>query len=161
MKRRWIITLLLLPVVVLSVLLLTRSLHTVPPDKCSDVYRQYKDTPGIKASFIKDYPINDTTTIDVTTLEASSDAGWESLKKTFNIIDYPPEVLPFVDTMVVEYYFATKDDYSRGMDSVRLNNDFIAVSRFMKKVTVFNIKEEKQIVAILSYNINKQKKNEN
>jgi hypothetical protein len=161
MNRRWTITLLLLPVVVLSVLLLTRSLHTVPPDKCSDVYRQYKDTPGIKASFIKDYPINDTTTIDVTTLEASSDAGWESLKKTFNIIDYPPEVLPFVDTMVVEYYFATKDDYSRGMDSVRLNNDFIAVSRFMKKVTVFNIKEEKQIVAILSYNINKQKKNEN
>ena len=161
MNRRWTITLLLLPVVVLSVLLLTRSLHTVPPDECSDVYRQYKDTPGIKASFIKDYPINDTTTIDVTTLEASSDAGWESLKKTFNIIDYPPEVLPFVDTMVVEYYFATKDDYSRGMDSVRLNNDFIAVSRFMKKVTVFNIKEEKQIVAILSYNINKQKKNEN
>ncbi len=161
MNRRWTITLLLLPVVVLSVLLLTRSLHTVPPDECSDVYRQYKDTPGIKASFIKDYPLNDTTTIDVTTLEASSDAGWESLKKTFNIIDYPPEVLPFVDTMVVEYYFATKDDYSRGMDSVRLNNDFIAVSRFMKKVTVFNIKEEKQIVAILSYNINKQKKNEN
>lgn len=160
MNRRWTITLLLLPVVVLSVLLLTRSLHTVPPDECSDVYRQYKDTPGIKASFIKDYPINDTTTIDVTMLEASSDAGWESLKKTFNIIDYPPEVLPFVDTMVVEYYFATKDDYSRGMDSVRLNNDFIAVSRFMKKVTVFNIKEEKQIVAILSYNINKQK-NEN
>lgn len=143
---------------VVAMLLLPRPL---PPDECSDIYRQYKDTPGIKASFIKDYPINDTTTIDVTTLEASSDAGWESLKKTFNIIDYPPEVLPFVDTMVVEYYFATKDDYSRGMDSVRLNNDFIAVSRFMKKVTVFNIKEEKQIVAILSYNINKQKKNEN
>ena len=86
MNRRWTITLLLLPVVVLSVLFLTRNLHTVPPDKCSDVYRQYKDTPGIKASFIKDYPINDTTTIDVTMLQAQDSATWvDNLKQLHKI----------------------------------------------------------------------------
>lgn len=47
------------------------------------------------------------------------------------------------------------------MDSVRLNNDFVAVSRFMKEITVFELKEEKQIMAILLYNIKEQKENEN
>ena len=58
---------------VVAMLLLPRPL---PPDECSDVYRQYKDTPGIKASFIKDYPLNDTTTIDVTSFTALDTASW-------------------------------------------------------------------------------------
>lgn len=61
---------------VVAMLLLPRPLL---PDECSDVYRQYKDTPGIKASFIKDYPINDTTTIDVTMLQAQDSATWSEL----------------------------------------------------------------------------------
>lgn len=68
---------------VVAMLMLPRPL---PPDECSDIYRQYKDTPGIKASFIKDYPINDTTTIDVAMLQAQDSTTWvDNLKQLHKI----------------------------------------------------------------------------
>lgn len=129
--------------------------------RVSDLYRRYEHNPHLTVAYLEDFPVNDTLTVAVTTIRALDAAGWDTLKGNFNIVDYPPELLPFIDTMAIEYFYAAKDDYSRGMDSVRLNNDFVAVSRFKKEVTVFEIKEEKQIMSILSYNIKKQKENEN
>jgi hypothetical protein len=76
---------------VVAMLLLPRPL---PPDECSDIYRQYKDTPGIKASFIKDYPLDDTTTIDVTMLQAKDTNVWNNtIIKLFHI-ENPDEYIP-------------------------------------------------------------------
>ena len=129
--------------------------------RVSDLYRRYEHNPHLTVAYLEDFSVNDTVAVDVVTITAIDAAGWDTLKGNFNIVDYPPELLPFIDTMAIEYFYAAKDDYSRGMDSVRLNNDFVAVSRFKKEVTVFEIKEEKQIMSILSYNIKKQKENEN
>ena len=35
------------------------------------------DLPGVRVGFIKDFPLNDTITCDVTTFEALTDEGWE------------------------------------------------------------------------------------
>ena len=129
--------------------------------RVSDLYRRYAGNPHLTVAYIEDFRVNDTVAVDVTTLSALDAEGWDTLKGIFSIKDYPPEALPFIDTMALEYFYAAKDDYSRGMDSVRLNNDFVAVSRFMKELTVFELKEEKQIMAILLYNIKEQKENEN
>ena len=153
MKRRWIITLLLLPVVVLSVLLLTRSLHTVPPDKCSDVYRQYKDTPGIKASFIKDYPLDDTTTIDVTSFTALDTASWRWLRTQFGFGK------PDFSTMEPGCIFsriAPKGHYDQPTDqSNPMNNDKIIGSGYDRTIEIFHITDTNQIELFSKYMLNK------
>lgn len=159
--KRILLPLLIVVVPVAATVLWAWWPRTVPTERVSDLYRRYEHNPHLTVAYIEDFPVDDTLTVDVTTIRAIDAAGWDTLKGNFNIVDYPPELLPFIDTMAIEYFYAAKDDYSRGMDSVRLNNDFVAVSRFKKEVTVFEIKEEKQIMSILSYNIKKQKENEN
>ena len=43
----------------------------------SELYERCKDVPGVRVGFIKDYPVNDSVTCDVTTVEALTDEGWE------------------------------------------------------------------------------------
>lgn len=56
----------------------------------SELYLRYEHADGIKASFIKDYRINDTLTLDVTLLQATDSAGWQQLIEDFEI---PAEVI--------------------------------------------------------------------
>ncbi len=144
MKRRWIITLLLLPVVVLAVLFLTRNLHTVPPDKCSDVYRQYKDTPGIKASFIKDYPLNDTTTIDVTMLQAQDTNVWNNtIMKLFHV-ENPDEYIP----RQITFLLIPKNANGKPENKTLLDHDLIAGDKKELTIGLFHLETEKQYDAI-------------
>ena len=57
----------------------------VPYWQCSEVYKRYKDVEGVRATYIKDYRVNDTLTVGVTLLEATDSAGWEYLVDKFNI----------------------------------------------------------------------------
>ena len=79
MKRRHCISLLIiLAGIALSVWLLLHP-RPLPYDLCGDIFLRYKDTPGIKAAFLKDYPLDDTTTLDVTMLQAQDSATWSEL----------------------------------------------------------------------------------
>ena len=84
MKRKVIIPL----VVFLAILgigaAITYRPHTVPWEECSEVYRRYATTDGIRASYIKDYRVNDTITLNVTLLEATTDSAWNNLCKAFH-----------------------------------------------------------------------------
>ena len=57
--------------------------HTVSLSQCDELYRKYVDNPGIRASFIKDFPVNDTLAVDVLLLEATSDSAWCALLLDF------------------------------------------------------------------------------
>ena len=59
--------------------------RTVPYEQCSDIYKKYAGTDGIKAAFVKDYKVNDTVLIDATVLEATTDSAWAVLQKDFNV----------------------------------------------------------------------------
>ena len=130
----------------------------VPYWQCSEVYKRYKDVEGIKASYVKNFPLNDTLTVGVTLLEATDSAGWEVLQRDFELIPLPPEVLAFLDTNSVDLWLASKDDYCKGKDSIILNNDIIAVSYYRQKVSVFSIVTEKQIDAIFEHQVKSIKK---
>ncbi len=84
MKRKVIIPL----VVFLAILGIGAAIkyrpHTVPWEECSEVYRRYATTDGIRASYIKDYRVNDTITLNVTLLEATTDSAWNNLCKAFH-----------------------------------------------------------------------------
>lgn len=153
MKRRWIITLLLLPFVVLAVLFLTRNLHTVPPDECSDVYRKYKDTPGIKASFIKDYPLDDTTTIDVTSFTALDTASWRWLRTQFG---FGKSDFSTMEPGCIFSRIAPKGHYDQPTDqSNPMKNDKIIGSGYDRTIEIFHITDTNQIELFSKYMLNK------
>ena len=127
--------------------------RVVQLEECSEAYRRYEGLEGIDAAYIKNYRVNDTLTLPVTLLEATTDSGWARLQEGFGIIPYPPEVLAIIDTNAVETWFAPKDDLSKPMDSILTNNDIIAVHRNGRKVAIFEIVTEQQINSIFNYNV--------
>ncbi|MBR6131453.1 MAG: hypothetical protein IKQ20_06305 [Bacteroidales bacterium] len=50
----------------------------------SEVYPRYEHRDDLKVGFVKDYRIDDSTTVDVTTLTAKDSAGWEALLREMN-----------------------------------------------------------------------------
>lgn len=54
------------------------------PDN-SVLYERYKDLPGVRVGFIKDFPVSDSTSCDVTVFEALTDEGWEWLLDEFRL----------------------------------------------------------------------------
>ncbi len=50
----------------------------------SEVYHRYEHRDDLKVGFVKDYRIDDSTTVDVTTLTAYDSASWENLMREMN-----------------------------------------------------------------------------
>ena len=55
------------------------------PEECGALYQRYKDAEGIDASFIKDFPVNDTLATDALLLEAATDSAWCELLEDFGM----------------------------------------------------------------------------
>ena len=83
MKRTDYITILVCLLAIGVVLIVARCPRTVPLEECSEVYKRYKDVEGVRATYVKDYRVNDTLTMGVTLLEATDSAGWEYLLERF------------------------------------------------------------------------------
>ena len=59
--------------------------RTVPFSECSELYQRYADNEHVAASFVRNYRVNDTLTLDVTLLQATDSAGWQQLIEDFEI----------------------------------------------------------------------------
>lgn len=59
------------------------------PHGVGDLYRRYADHPGVRVAFIKGYPFDDTTRVDVTTIEALDAEGWAWMLAEFAEGLYP------------------------------------------------------------------------
>ena len=155
MKRMWPIKVLLFVVIVGGALAIRYGASVVPYWQCSEVYKRYHKVEGVRASYIKNFPLNDTLTIGVTLLEATTDSGWAMLQRDFSITPIPPEVINLIDSNSVDLWLASKRDYSRHKDSILSNNYLIAASRFKHKIAIFDIWSEEQLDAIYYYHFNK------
>lgn len=82
MKRLWFIVL-PLTVTILGIITWVK-LRPVELEG-SKLYERYKDVPGVRVGFIKDFPLNDSMVVDVTTFEALTDEGWEWLLDEFQL----------------------------------------------------------------------------
>lgn len=127
----------------------------LPLDQCSDLYRQYHHADGINASYLKDFPLDDTLTVPVTILQATDSAGWVRLESDF--LSYWTAELAHPSTAeapVIKTYLCPKGKYGQPMDtSSILNNDYIIVSMHDHAVNIFHIESEDRINAILLYKI--------
>ena len=125
--------------------------RTVPLEECSGIYQHYHDNPHIAATFLKDFRVNDTVTVDVTLLEAKDDEGWEELREKINIKPIPQEVYEILGEEAEEdvwVWLAPKNNYHLPMDDILLNNDVLSVSHKKKQLCIFETVSEKQIDAI-------------
>ena len=122
----------------------------VPYWQCSEVYKRYKDVEGIKASYVKNYPLNDTLTVGVTLLEATTDSGWAVLQEDFGVPVIPKEFeeLFYGDSnrVSVKGYHKCVPICSNG-DT--LADDLIAISLFKHTIAYFEVQDSGQLKAIL------------
>jgi hypothetical protein len=51
----------------------------------SVLYERYKDMPGVRVGFVKDFPVGDSISCDVTVFEALTDEGWEWMLDEFHL----------------------------------------------------------------------------
>ena len=84
-RRFWLVSIGLCLIAVGVAVGLKRMPRTVPYWQCSEVYKRYKDVEGVRATYVKDYRVNDTLTVGVTLLEATTDSGWAKLVSKFNV----------------------------------------------------------------------------
>ena len=142
-----------LTVLVVSVAIICHP-RTVPLEECSEVYKRYKDVEGVRATYVKDYRVNDTLTIGVTLLEATTDSGWARLVSKFNV---PMEMVelaksnPDIDIWVGQ---ALKDRPEVLCDMSELNEEeaqeleIMTISMQMHTICIFHTCNKQEMDAI-------------
>ncbi len=154
MKKEWPIKV-LATVVVVGVALAVKFLFcAVPYWQSSEVYKKYKDVEGIRASYVKDFRVNDTLTVAVTLLEATDSAGWEYLKQAFAIsteMVRAAEKIPSFDVWIrqtlkdhPEIRYDENDDSSSDTKEVEI----VAISISKQEICVLHTQNEQERDAV-------------
>lgn len=154
MKKSWPITILFCLLIIgggAAVILWPR---TVPLQECSKIYQKYANVEDVRASFIKDYKVNDTVFVDVTLLEAIDSVGWVTLKKDFEVPVLPPELQQFVDSG--EELVFTKLISKPKVDTLAFPNDLLAISPLTHTLTVFHINSDIEKYAVYNHNYKRE-----
>lgn len=152
MKRSWLITILVCLLLLAGGWIVVSLPNVVPKDNCSDLYRQYAGAEGIKATFVKDYRVNDSLTLDVTILEARDSAGWAGLLKDFDITPLPQEALEFLglDTNAVTFWKVHKTDFTPVDDPLCTDFYLIVLQECRRTITLFSIENAAQSRAVFT-----------
>lgn len=132
--------------------------RTTPPERVSDLYRRYEPNPHLSVAFIEGFKVNDTLAVDVTTVTALDDEGWDTLRADFRIRQLPEHTQNKIDSGqdIVSVRIVLKSNPAFPMDTVDMeNNVVVGISRLNRVVSIFNTDTEKQIDAILHYNYEK------
>ncbi len=116
--------------------------RVVQLEECSEVYRRYEGLEGIDAAYIKNYRVNDTLTLPVTLLEATTDSGWARLQKDFGVPEIPKEYedLFYADSNQVSVKKYVNPENPLDTQS----NDLVATSRYKRAICYFEIQNKEQ-----------------
>ena len=125
--------------------------HVLPMRRVSDLYRHYEHADGIAASYIHNYHVNDTITLDVTLLEATTDSAWQALCSDFaitNIVDTIKQIAPDV----VFSRLVNRHDYSQVAFGDSPDAEILAISCDTKTFSIFHIHDTTEIHAVFCHN---------
>ena len=84
MKHNWPYYIIAFCLALLTVYVIHNSGRIFPSGEVGEVYRRYCNRDDIRVEFFKDFRINDSITVDVTTLTAADSASWEALLREMN-----------------------------------------------------------------------------
>ena len=127
----------------------------------SELYERCKDVPGVRVGFVKDFPINDSLTCDVTTFEALTDEGWQwmldslGMQKAY-IIDSTArsEVWPGenADNVIICWQSKRFHPEVRGGSKVLGDSvDYNLASLHYRWLTVYHVTSDEEISAVTNY----------
>lgn len=154
MKKSWLLTALGCLLLFAACFLVVQCPRTVPLRQCSELYQRYAKTPGIDASFIKDFRVNDSVTLDVTLLEARDSAGWATLKHDFAVPDLNDELQQFTDDgkdLIFSRKIAKNGQPLNAHDDTS-NYDVLATSHYAHTLTIFHITNNDEKLAVYYHN---------
>jgi len=148
--KKWILAFLLLTALGVSAVAAWR--YILPERQVSDIYRRYEHSDGIAASYIHNFPVNDTLTLDVTLLEAITDSAWAVLVRDFKMDELSPLLQMLIDRGE-NLVFSKLIPKSRPSPSSE--NDVLAYSYTTRSVSIFHIANDGEKHAVLYHNIKK------
>lgn len=150
MKKSWPITILICLLLLGGGAVVIFWPRTVPFEQCSEIYKKYANVEKVKASFIKDFKVNDTVFVDVTLLEAIDSVGWDILKTDFKVPPPPLELQPLIDngedllfTKHIPIYIANTSAFPY---------DLLVISHLTHTLTVFHINSDIEKHAVFNHN---------
>lgn len=152
--KRWILTLLMVAAVVAAAAAVFCR-HILPRWQVSDLYRRYEHVDGIAASYIHNYPVNDTLTLDVTLLEATSDCGWQTLCSDFAISKVVEEMLQ-IGPDIVFCRQVNRHDYTQVVLGDSPDAEILSISCATKTLAIFHTCNKNDIRAVFCYTWPKQ-----
>ena len=119
------------------------------PWQCSKLYWQYRGQEGIKATYVKQYPVDDTTLVDVTLLHATTDSAWESLCIAFTPYefadsnDYTNKLIH--DTTAINFWAVSEDDCRTKVNpSISEKHNSVFMAAKMRAICIFHINKKEQ-----------------
>ena len=95
MRRHWIIAFGLLLLVLGSIAVWRFCPRPVDRAELDPLYLRYEHAPGMATGFVKDFRVNDSVAVDVTTLQALDTAAWNRLMDDFG---FPEELIRFFES---------------------------------------------------------------
>ena len=161
MKRTSIVTLCLCVFVAVVMVVAVCMQRVVPYWQCSEVYKKYSRVEGVRATYVKDYRVNDTLTVGVTLLEATVDSGWVTLQEDFGLPVIPKEYEKFfcADSNQVSLKFFPKKE-PLCLDGDTLLNDVLAISFYKHTIAYFEVKNRMQSDLFICKQFDENEKND-
>ena len=148
--KRWLTTLLLALAVAAAVGTVFWR-HILPRWQVSDIYRRYEHVDGIAASYIHNYPVNDTLRVDVTLLEATTDSAWQTLCADFAISDIV-ETIEDIDPHAIFSRQVNRHDYTQVVLGDAPDAECLAISCDTKTFAIFHTRNATEMHAVLYHN---------
>lgn len=118
------------------------------------LYRRYRNMPGIEATYLKDFPVDDTLTVDVTTLTATDDEGWDTLCSDFNVPELPDFIQEKINNgndMVIIRHVTKGNPSLQLKESESVINDVASISILNRTVSIFHTETEAEQLAVNSH----------
>lgn len=121
--------------------------HTVPLSQCSEVYRRFRDLPGVQASFIHDKQINDTLFLDMTLFVADDSLAFVNMLRAMGKGE---EYIKDLMSLKVSTNTSFSQDCLRGApekprDENPANNEVISYFPTGLAVAVFHTHTEEEV----------------
>jgi hypothetical protein len=157
-QRLWLLVSLLCLTIVAGSGLLWHSAQPSPP--VSDTYLRYSHVEGIEASYIRNFPVNDTLSIPVTTFKATTDSAWALLQNDFKIKTPSSLIMDEIKkgNNIISVRLISKKDITQ-MDTADGANDVMAYSFLNHIISIFHTHNQSEINSINNYNWQKSIKN--
>ena len=160
MKKHHLISLAVGIAALLSILVWKLWPRQLPSQQCDSIFLRYENNKHISVAYFKDFPINDTTFVDVTTLHATTDSAWNALCDDFISPHYSNEEKEAVvhGNTVTFFTVSRKNPLIRANPLSDNDIDYVALCPNKSTICFYHIENIDQITNIIFFNTNHLKK---